>query len=219
MVGAVTTAMIALVLPPEKVIGLVLPLLMVGDIFAVAAHWRQWDRGLILQLVPSAILGVTLATYLLYRVSGEGLRLALGLIVLVFVAYKLLEGTLLRAFRHQPRRYHGWLAGITSGITSTLAHGGGPPISIFLIIQALELKRFVATAAFYFFVLNWIKVPSFLVAGLFDWGLIRGALWVVPLVPLGVWTGKWMVGRVARRYFERVILVLLSVSGVLLLLR
>ena len=134
MVGAVTTAMIALVLPPEKVIGLVLPLLMVGDIFAVAAHLRQWDRGLILQLVPSTILGVTLATYLLYRVSGEGLRLALGLIVLVFVAYKLLEGTLLRAFRHQPRRYHGWLAGITSGITSTLAHGGGPPISIFLII-------------------------------------------------------------------------------------
>jgi len=78
--------MIALVLPHEKVIGLVLPLLIVGDIFAVPAHLRQWDRGLILQLVPSTILGVTLATYFLYRISGEGLRLTLGLIMLVFVA-------------------------------------------------------------------------------------------------------------------------------------
>jgi len=70
-----------------------------------------------------------------------------------------LKVQLLRAFQHQPSGYHGWLAGITSGITSTLAHGGGSPFSIFLIIQALEPKRFVATAAFYFFVLNWMKVP------------------------------------------------------------
>ncbi len=53
-------------------------------------------------------------------------------------------------------------------ITSTLAHGGGPPVSIFLNIKALEPKRFVATAAFYFFVLNWMKVPTYLVAGLND---------------------------------------------------
>jgi uncharacterized membrane protein YfcA len=219
MVGALTTAMIALVLPPAKVIGLVLPLLIVGDAFAVAAHWKKWDRGLILQLVPSAIIGVLLATYFLYQITGEGLRLTLGVIVLVFVVYKLLEGWLLRQIEYRPKRFHGCVAGIVSGITSTLAHGGGPPLSIFLVIQNLHPERFAATAAFFFFVLNWVKVPSYWAAGLFDWGLIRSVLWVVPLVPLGVFIGKWSVGRVGRAIFERVILLLLAVSGVLLLLR
>ena len=219
MVGALTTAMMALVLPPEKVIGLVLPMLIVGDAFAVTVHWGKWNRDLILQLVPSAIVGVLLSTYFLYQITGEGLRLTLGVIVLIFVIYKLLEGRLLRQLDYQPKRYHGWVAGIVSGITSTLAHGGGPPMSIFLVIQDLKPEKFAATAAFFFFVLNWMKVPSYWFAGLFDWELIRSSLWVVPLVPLGVWTGKWLVGRVGRDEFKKVIMFLLGVSGILLLLK
>ncbi|TFH37581.1 MAG: sulfite exporter TauE/SafE family protein [Anaerolineales bacterium] len=219
MIGALITAMMALVLPPEKVIGLVLPLLMVGDVFAVAVHWGKWDRSLILQLVPGGILGVLLATSLLYRISGEGLRTALGLIVLLFVVYKLFEGRLLPQSDFQPRRYHGWLAGVVSGITSTLAHGGGPPVSIFLVIQSMQPQKFAATAALYLFILNWMKVPSYFFAGLFDWGLIRSDLWAIPLVPLGVWSGKWLVGRIGRTSFERLIVLLLGISGILLLLR
>jgi hypothetical protein len=219
MVGALVTAMIALVLPPEKVIGLVLPLLIVGDLFAVVVHWGKWDRVIIVQLVPSAIVGVLVATYFLYQLSGEGLRLVLGIIVLVFVILKLSEGWLLNQFNYQPQRHHGWLTGVISGITSTLTHGGGPPVSIFLVLQSLKPEIFAATAAFFFFVLNWVKVPSYWAAGLFDWELVRSMLWVLPLVPLGVWVGKWSVKRIGRVYFEKVILLLLSISGGLLLLK
>ncbi len=219
MVGALVTAMIALVLPPEQVIGLVLPLLIVGDFFAVMVHWGKWDRTITKHLIPSAILGVLVATYFLYRMSGEGLRLALGVIVLVFVFLKLSEGWLLKQLQYQPRREHGWLTGLVSGITSTLAHGGGPPVSIYLVLQSLKPETFAATAAFFFFVLNWVKVPSYWAAGLFDWDLIRRALWVLPAVPLGVWVGKWGVHRIGRGSFEKVVLLLLGISGVLLLLK
>jgi uncharacterized membrane protein YfcA len=219
MVGALVTAMIALVLPPDQVIGLVLPLLIVGDFFAVMAHWRKWDRSITMQLIPGAVLGVLLATFILYRISGEGLQLALGVIVLVFVVLKLLEGWLLKQFAYHPRREHGWLTGVISGITSTLAHGGGPPVSIFLVLQSLQPETFAATAAFFFFVLNWVKVPFYWATGLFDWDLIRDALWVLPLVPLGVWAGKWGVRRIGRGKFEKVVLLLLAVSGILLLVR
>lgn len=219
MVGALVTALISLVLPPAQVIGLVLPLLITGDLFAVVAHWGYWDRTLILQLVPGAILGVFISTYFLYQLSGEGLRLALGIIVVVFVILKLAEGWFLEQFAYQPKRKHGWITGVVSGITSTLAHGGGPPVSIFLVLQSIKPETFAATAALFFFVLNWVKVPSYWAAGLFDWELIRKALWVLPLVPLGVLTGKWGAKRIGRAYFEKVILFLLGVSGILLLLR
>lgn len=217
MVGALVTAMIALVLPPERVIGLVLPLLIVGDLFAVVAHWGRWDGSIIMQLVPAAILGVVVATYFLYRLTGEGLRLALGVIVLAFVILKLSEGSLLKQFQYRSKPYHGWLGGGISGITSTLAHGGGPPVSIYLVLQSLQPETFAGTAAFFFFILNWVKVPSYWAAGLFDWDLIRSVLWVLPLVPLGVWVGKWSVKRIERRYFERLVLLLLGISGMLLL--
>jgi uncharacterized membrane protein YfcA len=219
MVGALVTAMIAVVLPPVQVIGLVLPLLIVGDLFAVIAHWGKWDRDIILQLVPSAIIGVILATYFLYQLSGEGLRFTLGIIVLIFVILKLSEGWLLNQFHYQPKRQHGWLTGIISGIASTLAHGGGPPVSIFLVLQVLKPETFAATAAFFFFILNWVKVPSYWAAGLFDWDLLRSTLWVLPFVPTGVWLGKWGAKNIGRAYFEKVILILLSISGILLLLR
>lgn len=219
MVGALVTALIASVIPPVQVIGLVLPLLIVGDLFAVVAHWGKWDRAILVQLVPGAILGVLLATYFLYQLTGEGLRLALALIVLIFVMMKLSEGWLLNQFQYQPKRQHGWFTGVISGITSTLAHGGGPPVSIFLVLQSLKPETFAATAAFFFFILNWVKVPSYWAAGLFDWELLRSALWVLPFVPMGVWVGKWGVKRIGRAYFEKVVLLLLSISGILLLLR
>jgi uncharacterized membrane protein YfcA len=219
MISVFITAMMSLVLPAEKVIGQVLPFLIVGDAFAVAAHWKQWDRRLVMRLIPGALVGVGIATYLLGTISGEGLRIALGVIVLLFVVYKLLEGRLLRRIDFKPRQIHGWIAGIISGITTTLAHGGGPPVSIYLIIQSLQPQVFAATAALYFMILNWIKVPSYLLTGSFDWGLIRPTLWLIPLIPFGVWVGKWLVRRVDRGFFERAIVLLLGVTGIFLLAR
>jgi uncharacterized membrane protein YfcA len=219
LIGIFATAMLALVLPTENVIGLVLPLLIVGDVFTIAAHWRKWDPRLVLQLLPGGLIGVALATSILKSISGDELRLALGVIILVFVGYKLLEGRLLQSFHYQPRSIHGWLAGTVSGITSTLAHGGGPPVSIFLIMQNLAPQTFVATTALFILFLNWIKVPSYILSGLFDWKLINSSLWVVPLLPLGVFLGKWLVKRLDQGYFERLILILLGISGIFVLLR
>lgn len=219
MVGALVTAMIALVLPANQVIGLVLPLLIVGDFFAIIVHWGRWDKSITLQIVPGAVLGVLLATYLLFQLSGEGLRIALGFIVLIFVILKLLEGWMIRQIVYGSKPYHGWLAGMISGITSTLAHGGGPPMSMYLVLQSLEPRTFAATAAFFFFILNWVKVPSYWAAGLFDWELLRSVMLIMPLIPIGVWTGKQLVQRIDRVYFEQLILVLLGVSGVFLVLR
>jgi hypothetical protein len=68
-------------------------------------------------------------------------------------------------------------------------------------------------------VLNWIKVPYYYAAGLFDFPTLLHLAWLAPLVPLGVWIGKVAVDRIDKALFERIILVLLAVSGVLLLVR
>ena len=218
MLGALATPMMALVMPPEKVLGIVLPILMIGDIFAVGLHWGHWNRKLILLLLPGSVIGVTIGTIFITNAPTSVLRIGLGVIVLVFAIYKIFEKRILSLLSYRPRNWHGLLMGTITGFSSALAHTGGPPVSIYLLMQDVTPRVFIATSALFFMILNWIKVPYYLYAGLFDFQRLLGIIWLMPLVPLGAWFGRWAVTQVSKQTFERVIVGLLAVSAVLLIL-
>jgi uncharacterized membrane protein YfcA len=215
--GVLVTPLTALVIPIEQTIGLLLPILILGDTFALAAHWRRWDQRRIWVLLGGALLGVTLGTFILTSVSSLILRRGLGVLVIIFVLYRLFERRILGALRYQARGWHAVLAGSLAGFTSTLAHAGGPSITIYLLMQDLEPGVFVATSVLFFAALNWIKVPYYLYAGLIDFAMLLKLVWLAPLIPLGVWLGKRLVERINKVWFDRVIIVLLLITGVLLL--
>ena len=214
--GFLLTPMLTLAIPMDKAVGLLLPVLMVADIFAVAAYWRGWDIKKIWILLAGAVVGITLATFVLTSFPSEWLRKGLGALSLLFVFYRIFERRIMLALPYAPRNWHGVLAGSLAGFTSTLAHAGGPPITIYLMLQKTPPRTFIATTALFFAVVNWIKVPYYYFGGLFDFGLLLKLIWLAPLVVLGVLLGRWLVNRVDRVLFDRIILVLLFISGVLL---
>jgi uncharacterized membrane protein YfcA len=217
--GFLITPLAALVMPLSQAVGLLLPILMLGDVFTLAAYWGRWERRHVLILLVGGVIGVTLATFILTSVSPVALKRGLGLLVLAFSAYRLFEQRLLKNLAYTARSWHAILAGSVAGFTSTLAHAGGPPITIYLLMQkGLPPDVFIATSALFFALLNWIKVPYYFVAGLFDFRLLLQLVWLMPLTPLGVWVGRKLVTRIDKRLFDRVILGLLLVSGILLLM-
>jgi uncharacterized membrane protein YfcA len=215
--GALATPLMALVLPAEPVIGLVLPILMFADIFAVALHWGHWKRRLILMLIPGAIIGVTVGTYLITSAPTGTLRRALGVIVLLFVVYKVFEKRILKAITYESRVWQGVLAGTITGFSSSLAHIGGPPVSIYLLLEDVTPRVFIATSALFFFILNWIKVPYYIYADLFNLHRLWQIAFLMPLVPVGVWVGKWAANKVDKDTFDKIIVVLLAITAVILL--
>jgi uncharacterized protein len=218
LMGALATPLMALVMPPQQVVGLLLPLLMFADVFAVASYWKRWHFRLVLLMLPGAVIGVTLGTYFIKNAPTELLRNVLAVIVLIFAAYKLLENRLALLKNYQPHNWHGWLAGTLAGFSSTLAHAGGPPVAIYLMIQKLEPVAFNATTVLFFAILNWVKVPYYAYAGLFDFDRLFKVIWLLPVIPLGVWIGRWAVGKINRLWFERIIVVALLITAVMLLL-
>jgi len=217
MPGALATPLMALVMPADQAIGLLLPILMLADVFAVALHWRRWNGRLVWLLIPGAVVGVTIGTYFITNAPTRTLQIALGVIVLMFAIYKIFEKRILGLFHYQPRDWHGLVAGTITGFSSALAHTGGPPVSVYLLMQDIPPGVFNATAAIFFLILNWIKVPYYWYAGLFNFQLLWQVVWILPLVPVGVWLGKQFSNKVNKETFDRVMVALLVIASILLI--
>lgn len=217
--GFLITPLLALVMPLQTAVGLMLPILILADVFAVASYWRRWETRHLAVLLAGAVAGVTLATLALVQVSPEALKKGLALLVLIFLLYKALEKSILSRLSYRTRTWHGLLAGSGAGFASTLAHAGGPPVAIYLLLQNLDPERYLATTALFFALLNWIKVPYYYAAGLFNFDLQLRLLPFALLTPLGVLAGRYLVQRINKPTFDRVVMVLLLISSLLLLLR
>jgi uncharacterized membrane protein YfcA len=132
------------------------------------------------------------------------------------VAYRLAEPRLaLRRLRAGSAL--GLAAGFTSGITSTVAHAGGPPVGVYLLAARITPVAFVSTSALVFFVINWLKVPGYAAAGVLDRELLVALAPSALLIAPGVLAGRWIVHRLDRAVFERIVLVLLTAGAAYLL--
>jgi hypothetical protein len=194
-----------------------LPVLMLGDYFALAAHWRRWETRLLRLLIPGALLGVTVGTFVLTNISPQALRRSLGVLALLFILYKLLEKRFPIPAAASGKVWLGFSVGTLAGFTSTLAHAAGPWVSMYLILQRLQPRTFVSTSVLYFTLLNLIKTPYYWAAGMFDWETQLKLAWVLPAVPLGVWLGRRLAQQVSKTSFDRIILGLLAVTAIILL--
>jgi len=217
MAGSLATPLMALVMPVNQVLGLILPFMLLADIFAIALHWGKWNGRLVWLMIPGAVIGVTVGTFFIANVSTNALKIGLAAIALVFVVYKLIEKRLLASIKYTGRPWHGWLAGTTAGFASSLAHSGGPPVSIYLMLLEVTPAVFLGTSVLFFAILNWIKVPYYLYIHLFNFQMLRQIAWVFPIVPLGVWFGRWAVTKVSKNIFDNIILVLLVITALLLI--
>ena len=210
--GALLTPILALVLPVASAVGVLLPMLMVGDVFAVYMYWREWDFDLVRRMLPAGIVGALTGTFLLSSVSPDGLRIILGIFVLISVAYKFLSDRI-QAIRYEPRPWHAPAAGLLSGVASGMFNSGGPPFSSYLLLQKLQARPFIATSALFFALLNLIKVPGFLYTGILNVSLLLSLWWVFPFIPIGIWVARVTLTRLSPSAFEWIIVVLLIFSS------
>jgi uncharacterized membrane protein YfcA len=214
--GALLTPILALVLPVASAVGVLLPMLMVGDVFALYMYWKEWDLDLVRRMLPAGVLGALVGTFLLSSISTNGLRIILGIFVLVIVAYKLLSDRIER-IRYEPRPWHAPAAGFLSGVASGMFNSGGPAFSSYLLLQKLEARPFIATTAIYFALLNLLKVPGFVYTGVLDLRMLFTLWWVFPFIPMGIWVARLTLTRVSPSAFEWIIIALLIFSSLWLL--
>lgn len=202
---------------PESA-GVALPLLIIGDMFAMRFYWREWDWPLVRRLLPAAVVGIVVGIWLLVSLDDLVLRRILGVMTMIAVVYKILSDSLKR-LSYSPRSWHSYLAGSVAGLTSAIANVGGPPMSAYLLLLRLEPVTYVGTMTLFFTIVNLIKLPIFFQGNIIDTDLLLSVAWAVPLIPIGVWVGRWAIGKINRLWFERAMMVLVIAASLLLIFK
>jgi hypothetical protein len=214
--GILATPLLSQVMPVADAIALALPLLLIADAFALWMYWKTWDWRYIRLMLPAAILGIIVGTALLVSLPDDVMRRVLGIFTLIFVIYKLVGNDYIVAHYH-PRPWHGVIAGGISGLGSALANSGGPPYTAYMLLQNLSPTVFVGTMTLFFAIVNALKVPGLVLAGRFQLEQLLSVAWVIPLLPFGVWLGRWLIKRINALAFERVTLATLFIASMVLL--
>jgi uncharacterized protein len=213
--GALATPILSLVLPVSLAVGVLLPMLIVGDAFALYSYWGQWDGRLVRRMLPAGVAGALVGTWLLVVMAPNTLRLVLAVFVLMLVAYKFASDRITR-LAYRPRGWHAPAAGALAGMGSGMFNTGGPPFNAYLLLQKMTPRVFIATTALFFALINLLKVPGFLITGVLNVPLLLSLWWVLLFMPLGLAAARWLVSRVDQRRFEWIIVALLVLSSALL---
>lgn len=228
--GMLTTPLTVLAFGPKDAIGILLPLLCAGDFFSLYHYWRKWDTRNLRFLLPGVVVGVVLGAQLIGVLTPRQLNFTIGLLALAFLAFQFVKEIIFRAEgAFAPSHAVGVPCGIGAGLTSAIAHGAGPVVSLFLIPQQMPKVTYVGTTVLVFTCINLIKLPFFCVDRTM-WNapflaphaiITPHTLWVslkfLPLIPVGVWLGVWMNRKFSEKVFIRVVYAMTLLTALHLL--
>ncbi len=215
--GLVAVPLLALTISPVQAAGILLPILLAMDAMSVWIYRRTWDLGLLKLMLPFAAIGIGAGALTAGLVDDNSLRLMLGVLVMGFLLLTLWQGIKAPDGVVLPR-WVGAVCGWAAGITSFIAHAGSPPFQIYVLPMRLDRLIYVGTKVMFFAAVNVIKILPFALLGQLSPANLTTSLVLMPLVPLGVITGAWLVRRASNDVFYMVIYALLAVVGVKLIM-
>ncbi|MGR5065453.1 sulfite exporter TauE/SafE family protein [Photobacterium sp. DNB22_13_2] len=213
--GIIAVPLMALVVSPTQAAAILLPILCVMDAFAVKQHYRSADYSILRQMLPGSLLGVLLAGLFLSITPEAGLKLLIGILSLLFCVQYVLGGG---KKDKKSGKVSAWWWSSLSGFSSTAIHAGGGPASIYLLPLRLEKVTLIATMAVLFAIINLAKLIPYSLLGEFDATNLMTALVLMPLAPVGVYMGVWLLHRVSQDVVYRLCYLFLFVSGMKLLI-
>jgi hypothetical protein len=216
--GILVVPLAAAVLPARASTGLILPILIAGDVFALLRHRRHAEWRSMLRLLPAACVGVVVGYLLMGRVTDTQLRPVIGAIILGLLVLGWIRSR--RERDPAPPRFRPGVAvatGLLAGVTTMLANAAGPIMQLYLLGMRLPKAAFIGTGAWYFLVVNGFKVPFSARLGLITTGSLAVNLWLLPAVALGSFAGGRLLAVLPQRSFEMAVRWLTALAALRLL--
>lgn len=218
-IAVLIITLMALAFGAKESTGLMVPLLVVGDIFAVIYYNRHTRWSFILKFLPWMVFGLLIGVFIGKDLPEHTFKVGMAIIIL---------GTVLMMFWWDLRQsktvpkhwaFAGFM-GVMAGITTMIGNLAGAFSNVYFLAMRLPKNEFIGTAAWLFLIINLLKLPFHF----FVWGTItESSLWInlklLPGVILGLFIGIRLVGIIPEGIYRKLILILTAIGAILILFR
>ena len=193
--------------PPRESTGILLPLLIFGDLCAVHSFQKHTLWPEILKLLPATLLGIA-AGFLLMRILPDAqFKPILGWMLLGTVLAQAARTAFPQLGAALPHaRGLAWFIGFWAGLATMVANAAGPIFGLYLLSLSLPKEQMVGTSAWFFLIINVLKLPFSASLGLLSVPSLQLDLLLFPLVVLGTLTGRRLLDKIPQNYFETLLL-------------
>ena len=206
-------AIFAAIMPARRSTGVVLPLLILGDVVAFLTYRKHAHWGHVWRLFPWAAAGVVAGYLAMGRMNDRQTGVAIGAIVVALTFLHLARRARPGLPEEERARWFAPLIGVLAGFTTIVSNAAGPLMVLYLLAMRLPKMEYMGTGAVFFLLLNLFKIPFMVALGLITHGSLALNLALAPAVIAGTVAGRWLLGRINQRMFENLALALTLVAA------
>ncbi|NHN31675.1 sulfite exporter TauE/SafE family protein [Paenibacillus agricola] len=218
--GIFNAMLMTLIFPAKLSVGILLPMLIVGDLIAVAYYRNNVIWKHLISLMPWALIGIVVGYLVLLRVDNNQLNLLLGALICGLI--------LLQAIRERmgvklDSKFPSSLwfiasMGILAGFATTIGNVSGAIMAIYLFAKRVPKQEFIGTGAWFFLIVNLVKVPFFIHLGMTTSESVLFNVWTIPLIAIGAYAGIKLLPLIPQVHFQRLVLLLGAIGALKLLI-
>lgn len=218
-IAIINVTLMALAFGARASTGLVVPLLVVADIFAVIYYNRHARWSYIARFLPWMILGILIGVGIGNDLDEQTFKIGMAVIILVSVGIMYWWDRRKSEVIPTHWAFAGFI-GTIAGITTMIGNLAGAFSNIYFLAMRLPKNEFIGTAAWLFLIINVFKLPFHI----WSWGTITPEsllinLKLLPGIVLGIIVGIRMVRIIKEGFYRKMILILTALGAFLILLR
>ena len=199
--------------------GMMLPILVLADVFAVFSYRKSIKWKVLLGVLPWAVAGIAIALWIGTAVSDYVFKVLIAgavIIVLVFMVFKEISG---REIRIKDNLFLNIIIGLLGGFSSMIGNAAGPILAVYFLSHDLDKNTFISTTAWFFWIVNLIKLPVHIfvwkTANLHSLGF---DLLMLPAIIAGAAAGVLLVRLIPEKPYRIFIIIATFVSSVFLII-
>lgn len=211
--GMLVVPIMASVFGAKESTGIVLPMLVMADVFGVTYYNRHAEFNYLIKLAPSTVAGVLIGIWVGDVINGEQFTLLLAIVILFGVGVTIWqEVTRSKLIVHN--LFFASIAGFLGGFTTMIGNAAGPVMSIYFLSMGLPKNSFIGTSAWFFFLVNIFKVPFHItIWDTITWETFKIDLFMFPFIVVGAFIGIKVVKLIPEKPYRIFILVTIVLAS------
>ena len=199
--------------------GVLLPMLMMADIFGVSYYHRHAEWKFLWKLLPWAFAGIGIALWVGEVVNDVWFKNIIAILVFLCIALLLWKDRR-KGNNLFPDTW--WFAasmGVLGGFATMIGNVAGPIFAIYLLAMHLPKNSFIGTGAWFFLILNFSKFPLHIfVWKTISWETLSLDIMLLPGIAIGAFLGINLVKRISDNLYRTAVIIVTALSAFLLLI-